>query len=75
MIQALKLMIEVTVGLSPTMPIDERCRRWTYTSLDYEADREDAVIFRRLCDEAMAYAREQMHPAYNNYVRVDWTWV
>lgn len=72
---AAKLLIHVVVGLSPDMPISERCKSWSYTNVDYEKDRRDGAIFKSMCDEASTYAREQMQPATNNFVRLEWIWL
>ena len=74
-----KLMIHVVIGLAPDMPINERCRAWSYTSEDMADDKASheagLPIFARLCDEATAYARSQMDPYSTNYVRLECVWL
>jgi hypothetical protein len=73
---AARVILQVSVGLSPDMLIKDKCRSWSYTSDDYERDREQGMVdLAAICDEATRYARSQMNPRSNNYVRLDWIWL
>lgn len=71
----LKAQWLVTAELIPGHIKDELTRVWQYTSSDFEADRKDAVIFKRYREEASAYALELQDPAQNNIVRLEFMWL
>ena len=73
---AARLLLQVTVGLSPTMPTPAKCRQWSYTSDDYERDKGQGMVdLIHLTEQARDYAHSQMDPRTNNYVRLEWTWL
>lgn len=76
---AAKGFFTVTAGMIPDQPLPEISRQWSYTSLDYAADREtphSAVTrFSSMRGQALAYANGLMDPAGLNWVRVEFVWV
>jgi hypothetical protein len=61
------------------MLIDSLCRRWIYTSAEFELDKNvpsgEAWLFHLHVHAACEHARYQMDPASANYVQLVWTWV
>lgn len=74
-----KAILRVTAGVIPGQPMAEYAKLWSYTSDDYEKDREtpqdQPTIFSRYLDEAHDYAKGLSNPAYVNWVRVEWLWI
>jgi hypothetical protein len=82
---AAKAFFVVTAGIIPEEPDPALSRQWSYTSVDYEADKAaiDAMVsngpggtkyveYRR---QALAYAGELMNPSLVNWVRLEFIWV
>jgi len=69
----------VTAGIIPGDAMVEYSKQWGYTSEDYEQDREVEVmsesVFARMDREAHAYAKSITHPAYVNWVKVEFLWI
>lgn len=78
-LEAAKAFIEVVAGVLPGTPMPEYTKRWGYTSSEFEKDRNheppEDTIFQKRLKEAHDYAISITHPAYVNWVRVDWIWV
>lgn len=72
---AVKAQWVVSAELIPGTIIEELTRVWQYTSSDFQADGEDAAIFKRYREEANAYALELQNPAQNNIVRLVFMWL
>jgi hypothetical protein len=76
---AAKAIITVVGGIIPGTEMPEHSKRWSYTSRDYEEDRQvpqdQPTKFSKMLDEAHEYAKGLSNPAYMNWVRVDWFWV
>ncbi|HTF64905.1 MAG TPA: hypothetical protein VK638_19685 [Edaphobacter sp.] len=69
----------VTAGILMGEAMPEHSKQWCYSNVDYEQDHEKEImsetIFARMDREAHAYARSITHPAYVNWVRVEFLWV
>ena len=74
-----KAFFEVTAGIIPGTAMPEYCKRWNYTSDEYQQDTkvpaDQQTIFSTRLMEAHNYAISLTNPAYVNWVRVDWIWV
>ena len=77
--KAAKAFIFVTAGVIPGTAMPEYRKQWTYTSSEFEQDRQtpadQPTIFSARLEEAHKYAMGLSNPAYVNWVRVDWLWV
>ena len=84
----LKLVIEVSVGIVPGIPLSDLCRRWHVQSVDFEeaaklagdqSEHGKAVarlgLVARISAEAATYAATMMRPDLNNWVKLDWIWL
>lgn len=78
-LQAAKAIISVYAGVIPEIGIAEYTKQWSYTSEDFEKDRntpqDQPTIFSTRLKEAHDYAMGLSNPAYVNWVRVDWMWI
>jgi hypothetical protein len=56
--------------------MNELSKRWTYTSLDYEADRDaqDVSIFSARVREASDYMLRMNDPRQFNWARMEFIW-
>lgn len=79
LLDALKAQVTVTAGVIPGVPMREHHRTWTYTSADFEADKDtpqsEPTQFSKMLDEAHEYAKGLSNPAYLNWARVEWMWL
>lgn len=77
--EALKALWEVHAGVLPRQPDSKWTRKWYYTSSDFEEDRNastpESTIFHTRMAEAHEYARSITHPAYVNWVQVEFFWM
>jgi hypothetical protein len=84
----LKLIIEVSVGVVPGVPLSDLCRRWHVTDSNFEdaaklageqSENGKAIarleLIARVSAEAAAYATSMMRPDLNNWVKLDWLWM
>lgn len=80
-----KAFFVVTAGLLPEEFDPQHTRQWSYTSLDYEADKaaidamanngSDGTKFLQCRNEALAYARDLIDPSVVNWVRLEFVWL
>lgn len=74
-----KALFTVTAGVIPGTANPEHSKQWSYNSDDYEKDahtpQDQPTVFSRMLQEAHDYAMGLSHPAYLNWVRVDWMWL
>jgi hypothetical protein len=69
---------QVTAGIIPGKPIPVYSLTLHYSSEDYDLDRAlsqgETTTFCRLRDQALDHAKQVMHPAATNWVRIEWVW-
>jgi hypothetical protein len=66
---------EVTAGIIPGEPMPEHTKCFVLTSDEWDGGSEHgAAMFKELRERATKYADSLQHPAYLNWVRLDWVW-